>query len=395
MVHYLKATEEQKEYAKMARTIVDKELQPRLQELENANDGLGQYPLDVQKKLAEAGFYAMNMPEEYGGLNLDMVTRCVIMEEIAQVDAAFAFDFYNGGAFFSEILDTKIPEEDKRMWAEKHLSGDAIGAFCVTEPEAGSDAAAMRTTAVKDGDEWVINGTKCFISRGPIANFFMVAAWTDKTKRASEGVTFFFVEGDRPGITRGKQENKMGMKLAMTSDVIFNDVRVPEDHVIGEVGKGFGHSMAVIGAEGRLFGSSYSLGMAQAALDKSVAYAKERRTWGKRIIDHEALGFMIADMRIRTEASRALLYGACEAIDQGYDVGDISNCVKVFVSDSLMQTTTDAVQVFGGYGYMKDYGVEKLMRDAKLFQIFSGTNQIIRRTIAKNLAGRDPQKSRK
>ena len=392
MVNYLKATEEQKEYAAMVREILEKELKPHLEEYEHANDGLGQYPMEVHKKLAEAGFYALNIPEEYGGMNMDMVTRCVIMEEIAQVDAAFAFDFYNGGTFFPEILATKIPEAEKRMWAEKHLSGEAIGAFCVTEADAGSDAAAMKTKAVKDGDEWVINGSKCFISRGPIANFFLVAAWTDKTKKASQGVTFFFIEGDRPGIIRGKQENKMGMKLAMTSDVVFEDVRVPEDHVIGEVGKGFGHSMSVIGAEGRLFGASYALGMAQSALDQAIAYAKERRTWGKRIIDHEGLGFLIADMRIRTEASRAILYGACEAVDQGYPVGDISNCVKVFISDSAMQTTTDAVQVLGGYGYMKEYGVEKLMRDTKIFQIFSGTNQIIRRTIAKNIAGRDPQK---
>ncbi len=394
MVYYPMATEEQKEYAEVVRTILNKELKPRLHELELANDGLGQYPMDVHKIMAEAGFYAMNMPEEWGGLNLDMVTRCIIMEEMAQVDAAFAFDFYNAGAFFPEILATGIPDEEKQMWADKHLSGEAIGAFCVTESEAGSDAAAMKTKAVKDGNEWVINGSKCFISRGPIANFFLVAAWTDKTKRASQGVTFFFVEGDRPGISIGKQENKMGMKLAMTSDVIFQDVRVLEDHVVGEVGKGFGHSMSVIGEEGRLFGSSYALGMAQAALDAAIDYAKQRRTFGKRIIDHEGLGFLIADMKIRTQAARALLYQACAARDAGVPIGDMANSVKVFVSDSTMQTTTDAVQVLGGYGYMKDYGIEKLMRDAKIFQIFSGTNQIIRRTIAKNLAGKDPQKTK-
>jgi len=391
MVRYTRATEEQKEYAAMVREIMEKELKPNLEKYELANEGHGQYPMEVHNTLAQAGFYALNIPEKWGGLDMDMVTRGVIMEEIAQVDAAFAFDFYNGGAFFPEIEATNISEQEKQMWADRHLSGEAIGAFCLTEPEAGSDAAAMKTKAIKDGNDWVISGTKCFVSRGPIANFFLVAAWTDPSKRASQGVTFFFVEGDRPGITRGKQENKMGMKLAMTSDVIFEDVRVPEDHIIGEPGKGFGHSLAVIGEEGRLFGSSYSLGMAQSALDAAIEYAKERRTFGKRIIDHEGLGFLIADMKIRTDASRELLYGALEARDMKADIGDLANSVKVFVTDATMQTTTDTVQVFGGYGYMKDYRVEKLMRDAKIFQIFSGTNQIIRRTIAKKLAGKDPQ----
>lgn len=390
MVHYLLATDEQKELANLARKILDKDLKPILPELEKANDGLGEYPFDVHKKMVEAGFYAMNIPEEWGGMDMDFVTMGIIAEEIAQVDAAFCFDFIGGGLFFPKILETSMPEEEKRMWAKRHLEEGVLGGFCLTEPSAGSDAKAITTSAVKDGDEWVINGRKCFVSRGPTADFYLVFAWTDKTKKAGEGITMFFVEKEREGIQVGKHENKLGMKLAQTSDVIFEDVRVPEDHVVGEVGKGFSTGIGSISLDGRALGIAYNVGLAQAALDHAVEYAKTRRQFGKRIIDHEGLGFLIADMQTRTEASRALLYQTLEAIDAGKSIGNVPSMLKLFATDATMQTTIDAVQVLGGYGYMKDYPVEKLMRDAKIFQIFSGTNQIMRRTIARGLAGRDP-----
>lgn len=388
MVEYLMATEEQRDLAQTAYEITKKELSGRIEELEKSDDGRGKFPMDVLKTLAEAGYYGMNIPEEWGGLGFDKVTQALIMEQIAKVDAGFAFSFYNAGTYFPLILQTGMSKEEKQSWADRILSGESAGAFAITEPNAGSDAAAMKSTAVKDGNEWVINGTKCFMSNAPIADHFLIAAWTDKTKRASQGVTFFFVEKER-GVQIGKKEYKMGLKLSETSEIIMDNVRVPEDHVIGEVGKGFGTSLGVITNEGRALGMAFNLGLAQAALDEAVEYAKVRRQFGKRIIDHEGLGFLIADMKARTEASRALMYQTLMAQDQGIGVDTLPSICKMYISDCTMQTTIDAVQVLGGYGYMHDYPVEKYMRDAKIFQIFSGTNQIQRRTIARALAGKD------
>lgn len=391
MVHYLFATDEQREYADLARSILEKELAPRIDELEHADNGLGAYPKDIHKQMAEAGFAGMSVPEAWGGLELDVVSKAIICEEMAQVDAAFTFTFFNSTAFFPLIEQSSIPHEEKQRFADGIISGDIMGAFALTEADAGSDAGAMRTTAVKDGNEWVINGSKCFASSGPIADFYIVFAWTDKTQRASKGVTAFLVERER-GVEVGKKECKLGFKLSETSDLSFNDVRVPEDHVIGELGTGFIKALNTINHEGRALGISFNLGLAQAALDHAIAYSKVRRQFGKRIIDHEGLGFKIADMQARTSASRAMMYYALEGIHHGKDLGTLNNELKMYVTDCTMQTALDAVQVLGGYGYMKDYPVEKYMRDAKIFQIFSGTNEIQKKNIARAIAGRDPEK---
>lgn len=395
MVNYIFATDEQKEFAMGAREIMEKELLPRIDELEKADDSRGQFPMDVFQKLVDAGYYGMNIPEEYGGLGLDQVTQALIIEEMSKIDVGFTFSFYNMGTYFPQILQTSMPEEEKRAWAEKILSGEARGTFAVTESAAGSDAAAMRTTAVLDGDEWVINGTKAFITSAPVANFILVAAWTDKTKRASQGVTFFFVEKER-GWEVGRKEYKMGLKLSETSEVIFDNVRVPKDHVVGEVGKGFGTALGIISTEGRTLGTAMNLGLAEAALDKAIEYSKERRQFGKRIIDFQGIGYLIADMQARTDACRAFLYETLQGIVNGKPVSRrVASEIKYYVSDCTMQTCTDAVQVLGGYGYMHEYMTEKYMRDAKIFQIFSGTNQIQRNTVMKEIAGRDPEKAKK
>jgi alkylation response protein AidB-like acyl-CoA dehydrogenase len=396
MVNYYLATEEQIELADNVRKILEKELAPRLSEFENADGGLGKYPMDVQKILAQVGYCGMGIPEEWGGLGLDIVTQAVIIEEMAKVDAGFAFAFFNGNSYFPQILQTGMSHEEKQAWADKILAGDSLGCFSLTEPNAGSDAAAMRTSAVFDEStrEWVINGVKCFASNGPAADHYIIFAWTDKTKSVGKGVTAFFVER-KHGLQIGKKENKLGLHLSETSELVLEDVRVPETNVIGEVGKGFTTAMGLISTEGRTMGSCCCLGLAQAALDYAVEYAKTRRQFGKRIIDHQGVGFMIADMQARTEASRSLLYGTLEAMKQGKSTGYMGSLAKFYVSDNTMQTALDAVQVLGGYGYMKEYPVEKLMRDAKIFQIFSGTNQIQRKNVAKAIAGRDPMKAKK
>lgn len=393
VLEYLLLNEEQKDYAATAKMILEKELKPQLHDLELANDGLGKYPLDVHYKMAEAGFYAMALPEKRGGLEFDFKTKGAIIEAMAQVDAGFAFSFHNTGNFYGMIELTSMPDDMKQEWADKHLTGDARGAFCFTESEAGSDPKNMKTKARKDGNEWVINGTKCFVSHAADATFFVVCAYTDKEKGPSKGTTFFFVEADREGISIGKRENKMGLKLSSTCEVNFSDVRVPEDHVVGEVGDGFGKGLATIANE-RPLNACMALGIADAAIENVVNYTKERRQFGKRIIDHQGLGFMISDMIERTEATRALTYYVLDCVDKKVPTQYLNFVVKKFASDSTMKICLDAVQAFGGYGYMKDYPVEKLMRDAKIFQIFSGTNQIQQKNILRAVAGRDPQKTK-
>ena len=385
MVEYPFATEEQIELADTARKILEKELKPRLEELEHANGGKGEFPLDVLKTMAEAGYVGMDIPEEWGGLGLDPITRIIIQEEMSKVDAGFTFNLNACSMNWPYIVDSGIPHEEKQAWIDKILCGEATGAFCFTEPGAGSDAAGIKTSAVFDEStrEWVITGTKCFVTNGPVADFFIVAAWTDKTKKASKGTSLFFVEKSR-GPKIGTIENKMGLKLSVTSEVIFDEVRVPEDHMVGEPGTAFVTFLKSMDHH-RILGMIYAVGIAQAAIDYAAAYANTRQQFGKPIIENQGLQFLLADMQIRTDASRALLYQGAKMLMEGKPIGTISNSTKTFVTESAMQTTIDAVQVFGGYGYMKDYPVEKLMRDVKIFSIFDGTNQIQRMIIGRTL----------
>lgn len=399
MVHYQFATQEQKDLAKTAREILEKDLKPRLEELEANNE----FPRDVLKKLADAGYYGMGIPERWGGLGLDYVTQSIIYEEMAQIDAGFSFSFAIA-SYITNVLYTGISMAEKQQWIDRTLAGDVVVATALTEPNAGSDTKAIRTTAVYDEktDEWVINGTKCFISNGGIADVVFVSAYVDKSKGAA-GIAQFFVEKER-GFQVGKTENKMGLKLSVTSELIFEDVRVPATHRVGSLAQYDPKEAEAMGLGKRRVGNSaildslaiarvttmtHALGIQQAALDEAVKYAKERRTFGKRIIDHQGLGFLIADMQTDVDASRAILYHALECLDKGIPLGALSSTVKVFVSEATMRVTTNAVQVLGGYGYMKEYPVEKLMRDAKIFSIFEGTNEINRMVIQRKLAGRD------
>ncbi|MEG1592773.1 MAG: acyl-CoA dehydrogenase family protein [Oscillibacter sp.] len=401
MVHYLFATEEQRELADGCRKILEKELAPRVSELEKA-EGAAAFPRDVVKTLGTAGYCGLAVPEKWGGFGFDIKTQTLIYEEMAQIDAGFSFNFALGCPSPS-IETTAMPKEEKQMWFDRCLSGDAMFANCLTEPNAGSDTKMMRTTAVKDGNEWVINGTKCFITNGALADAFVVSAIVDKTK-GNAGIGQFFVEKDR-GVKIGKVEDKMGLKLSVTSEVLFDHVRIPLDHMIGsiyfmkpdeakELPKPSVASMMDGLAYARITSMVHALGIGQSALDIAVKYAKERRQFGKRIIDHEGLGFLIADMQTKVDAARALLYYSVDCLDQGIPTGTLSPSTKLFVSESMMEVAIDAIQVLGGYGYMKDYPVEKLARDIKAFSIFEGTNQINRLVSARMLSGKDPQAAR-
>jgi alkylation response protein AidB-like acyl-CoA dehydrogenase len=376
---YLFMTDEQKSLVELMRQILKKELEPKVSELDEKDE----FPMDVLMKLKDAGFYGMDIPEEYGGMGLDLKTCVLLYEEMSKIEAGFSFNFTAACFGFELLQAANAPEEMKRYFVGRLMKGD-MGAFCLTEPEAGSDATAIRTTAVRVGDEYILNGSKCFITNGPLANLFIVAAYTDKRKGASKGVSLFLVERER-GVETGRKENKMGMRLSVTGDVVLNDVHIPASNLIGEEGHGFVYAMKMI-EKGRVTSMVHCLGIAQAAVDIAVEYAKVRKTFGKPIIQHQAVGMLLADMQKRVDAARALLYYGVDALEAGIPMGTLSTSTKVFVSETAMSVTTDAVQVLGGYGYMKDYRVEKLMRDAKIFSIFEGTNQINLITGAKMLS---------
>lgn len=383
-IEYLHATDEQIELAQLARQIVEEKLRPQVHDLEIANDGLGAYPWDVHQALLEAGFYSMNMPEAWGGLELDVVTRALIIEQISHVAPDFAFSFRGLGDKFNLIIDSHIPEADKKEWIRKMIEEGKGGAFGLTEPGAGSDSKAIRTTAVKDGDEWVINGTKCFITNGSISDFYGIFAWTDKTKSAGHGITCFLVERDRPGFEVAKIENKMGFKLSPTTELVLNNVRVPEDHIVGELGRGFSTAMGALDTA-RPFNSVFAVGAAQEAVDVAVKYANERQTFGKRIIDHQAVAFQLADLQMKVDAARAMTYYALSAGGKGVKLGRMASEAKAFPTELCQQVAIDAIQILGGYGYMKDYPLEKICRDLRLFTIFGGTNEIQREIISRTM----------
>lgn len=392
MAHWVLANDEQKEFAAGAKEIVMNELASKIEEYENMDGGLGKFPEEVFQILVDTGYFAVNLPEEYGGLGMDAVTEAMIIEAMGEVDAGFAFAFASAYAQWPQILKTSMPDEEKQMWMEKVLAGAKSG-FAFTEANAGSDPAAMRTSAVYDEatNEWIINGTKCFCSGGPNADYFVVLGWTDKTQRPSKGITGFFVEADRPGISIGKKENKMGLHLSETSDVIFEDVRVPADHVIGEVNKGFGYALSSLKSASAVCNCCPCLGTAQAALDTAREYAKTRRQFGKRIIDHQAVGFMLADMETKVQAARCMLYTFLQTCDQNVDDQNIALMIKYYITDIANEVCNDAIQILGGYGYMKDYPVERYFRNVRIFRIFGGTNQIKRKNLAKAIAGKDTE----
>ena len=361
-------SDEQRDLAQTAAQIVRTELAPRVAELDRSGD----FPHDVMDTLREAGFYGMGIPEEYGGLGLDAVTQMAIYEEIAKVDAGFSFNFALASGEFSIFEEPDVSEDMRRYYAEKILGG-SICSFCLTEAQAGSDASNIRTTAQRVGDEYVLNGTKCFITNGALADLFIVFAYTDKSK-GPKGISAFLVEKEQ-GVQVGKTEDKMGLKLSVTSEIILEDVHIPADRLIGREGRGFLYAMRAL-EKARVTSMVHALGIAQSAMDIALEYAKVRTTFGKPIIQHQGLGFLLADMQKRVDAARAMLYYSATALDRGFPLGTLSPSTKIFVSETAMSVTTDAVQVLGGYGYMREYPLEKLMRDAKVFSIFEGTNQI-------------------
>ena len=371
-------TGEQLDLQAFARDFAAKELAPVVKEC----DRKGEFPMEVFRKFCEVGFNSMFLPEAYGGQGLGAMDMVLVYEEFAKVDAGFICSA-STGEFGIEPILVAGTEEQKKYYMDFILQG-GLGAFALTEPNAGSDAAATRTTAVRDGDDYILNGRKCFITSGPVANVYSVFATVDPSL-GTKGISCFIVERDRPGVSVGKDEDKMGMRLSCTSDVIFEDVRIPAKNLVGAEGKGFGLAMKCLDRS-RGVNSYGALGIAQRALDEAVAYAKQRKTFGRPIIGHQGVQFLLADMEIDVTTARALLWQCAQMVDKGVFDTKLGSVTKTFLSEMAMRVTTSAVQVLGGYGYSREYPVEKLMRDAKLWSIFVGTDQIQRMVISGCLA---------
>ena len=369
-------TEEQIMVQDLARRIAREKLVPVRAEL----DEKGEFSWEIVKILRESDLFGVYLPEEYGGLGGGVTELCLAVEELSRACGGLSLSLAATALGTFPILLFGTDEQKKRCLPDL-ASGKKLAAFALTEPEAGSDAGATKTTARRDGDHFVINGTKCFITNGSVADVVTVIAMTDKTK-GSRGASAFIVEKGTPGFSVGKEENKMGIRASSTSELVFEDCRVPAQNLLGREGTGFIVAMKTLD-QSRPGVAAQALGIAQGAFDEAVSYARKREQFGRPIVAFQGLQFMLADMATRIEAARALIYAVCRAVDAGEKrISKESAMCKLLASDTAMSVTTDAVQILGGYGYMKEYPVEKMMRDAKITQIYEGTNQIQRDVIA-------------
>lgn len=369
--------EEQTGLVDMVKEFMNNEVKPYVAEF----DTTGEFPRKLYEKAFEMGLHCLEIPEEFGGSGVDYMTTAAIYEEIGKVDAGFAVGLCATSLSLKPVLIAGTPEQ-KKLFSDIIVPG-AFGAFCLTEPNAGSDAGSVRTTAVREGDEYVINGAKCFITNGGVSDVYIVFASTDKSK-GLKGLTAFIVERSRGGITVGKEENKMGIRLSNTTDVVFEDVRIPATNLLGKEGEGFKIAMKTLDLA-RPFVGAVAVGIAQRAIEESVKYSKERITFRKPIANFQAIQFMLADMDIETEAARQAVIHAMQLIIAKRPYSREAAIAKCFAGDVAVKVALDAIQVLGGYGYSREYPVEKLLRDAKIFQIFEGTNQIQRIVVAGNL----------
>ena len=362
-----------------AREITREKILPVRAELDEKN----QFPREILHDIAKADLFGIFVPEEYGGLGGGCFEIVLAMEELARgcVGVATSYAASALGIFPVMLAGT---EEQKAKYLPDIATGTRWAAFGLTEANAGSDASGIRTTAVEDGDYWVLNGTKQWITNGGESEIYTIVALSDPQKGA-RGASIFIVEDGDPGFSYGKKENKMGIRSSATRELILKDCRIPKDRLVGRRGTGFITVMKTLDLS-RPGIASLGVGLAQAALDEAVTYAKQRVQFGKPIISFQAVQHMLADMAMQVEAARSLVYGAARHIDaHPKDMSKVSSMCKVFATDAAMKVTTDAVQVLGGYGYMKEYPVEKMMRDAKIMQIYEGTNQIQRLVIANNI----------
>lgn len=370
-------TPEQEMIRTVVREFAEKEISPLAAEI----DETGEYPQELLEKIAAMGLFGMPFPKEYGGAGADYLSYTIATEEIAKACASTAMIIGGNASLTGYPIYQFGTEEQKKKYLVPLATGQKIGTFALTEPNAGSDAANQQTVAVLEGDEYVLNGTKIFISSGGLAEIYVVMAMTDLSK-GLKGISAFIVEKGSPGFSFGKKENKMGMRGSATTELVFQDVRVPRENLLGKEGEGFKIAMQALDG-GRVGVGALSLGIAQAALDEASRYAKERTQFGKPIGSFQAVSFMLADMATEIEAARLLVYKAAWLKDNKKPYSTESAMAKLYASEAAMRCTLKAVQIHGGYGYMKEYKVERLMRDAKVTEIFEGTSEVQRIIIGK------------
>ena len=361
---------------KMVREFTQKEVAPKAAHYDHTEE----FPWDNIRKMADMGLMGIPIPEQYEGAEMDTVSYMIAIEELAKACASTSVILAvhtSAGTMPYLLFGT---EEQKQKYVPDLASGRKIGAFALTEPNAGSDAGRVSTTAVLDGDEYVLNGTKCFITNGGPAETYLVFATVDKSK-GLKGITGFIVEKGTPGFSIGKKEEKMGIRASQTTELIFENCRIPKENLFGKEGEGF--KIAMITLDGARIGiGAQSVGIAQGAYEHALKYAKEREQFGKPIAALQAVSFMLADMATQIEAARQLVYHAAMLKDAGLPFGKEAAMAKLFASDVANQVTANVVQIMGGYGYSREYPVERMMRDAKITQIYEGTNQIQRVVIA-------------
>ncbi len=380
-------SEEQKILQETVRRIAKEKVLPGVRE----RDEKGEFPWDMVEVLKENGLFGIDFPAEYGGSSAGLLSFCIAVEELSKVDASVGVL-----PLIQELATLPIILAGSKRLKEKYLpklsSGEYLGAFALTETSGGSDVAGFRTRAVKDGNYYILNGNKIFISNGSVADVIVVYAIVDKEKGPYKGAGLFVVEKGTPGLKYGKKEDKMGLRASDTSELIFEDCKIPEENLIGEVGQGFAITMKTLDLTRPGVGAQ-AIGIAQGAFDYALNYAKERIVFGKPIIKHEGIGFMLADMMMQIESARLLVYKTAKLLEKApKDMTKLTkeqilyaSMSKTLATDTAMKVTVDAVQILGGYGYIKEYPVEKMMRDAKITQIYEGTNQIQRLIIMNNL----------
>jgi alkylation response protein AidB-like acyl-CoA dehydrogenase len=377
-------TDEAADLIRLVRDLADKELAPRAAEAEATET----FPRDVFAMLGQVGVLGLPYPEEYGGGGQPYEVYLQVLEEIARVWASVGVGV-SVHALSCFGLVTWGTEEQRQRWLPDMLGGDLLGAYCLSEPHAGSDPAAMRTTARRVDDAYVLDGAKAWVTHGGQADFYKVMARTSPRETERNGISCFLVPADAEGLSADPPERKMGLTGSATATVRFQSVRVSADRLLGDEGDGLGIALSGLDA-GRLGIAAVATGLAQGALDDAVAYAKERETFGRPIIDHQGLAFLLADMAAAVESGRSTYLSAARLKDQGLPYGTQASIAKLVATDNAMKVTTDAVQVFGGYGYTRDFPVERYMREAKVMQIFEGTNQIQRMVIGRALAKGQP-----
>jgi len=360
----------------LIRDFAEKEIAPIAAEL----DEEARYPYETIEKLGKLGVMGMPFPREYGGAGADYISYIMAVEELSKVCASHGVIVQTHNALCCWPIFTYGTEAQKRKYLPDLLSGKKLGAFGLTEPNAGTDAAMQQTRAVDKGDHWLLNGTKIFISGGGIAEVYIIMAMTDKSK-GTKGISSFIVEKGMPGFSRGKKENKMGIRASQAAELVFENCIVPKENLLGDLGKGFKVAMTSLDV-GRLGIAAQALGIAQGAFDQTVMYMKQRKQFGRTLDKFQALAFEMADMRTRIDSSRLLLYNACDRRQKGLPSTVEAAQAKLACSETAMYVTTKAVQFHGGYGYIKDYPMERMMRDAKITEIYEGTSEVMKMVIS-------------